>query len=129
MKFEVGDVAQCSLGIAGRIKSIQTQKFGENMSRPLYVGERLDNGNPWSTVVPRPLSNGDFVYEGPGYFVDRCGERWLVGEDPDGDLVGINILSPDPIVQYWDPGGRVRCGVAEQHARDLTGPLFARSKA
>lgn len=67
-----------------------------------------------------------FLYEEPGYFRDTTGERWLVGEDPDGDLVGINVLSPDPQVQYWDPCGRVLGTGTKPHARDLIGPSFAK---
>lgn len=77
---------------------------------------------------PDTVDNPLFVYEGPGYFVDRTGDRWLVGEDPDGDLVGINVLNEDPSVQYWGPCGRVP-GAKGGHARDLVGPYRARRVA
>lgn len=76
------------------------------------------------------VTNPGFLYDGPGYYRDRCGERWLVGEDPDFDLVGVNVNSiKHPEVQFWDPCGRVRCGKTKEHERDLMGPHIVRRRS
>lgn len=85
----------------------------------------LSGGNPKGRPEDDPdtVSNPRFVYDGPGYFLDRTGTRWLIGEDADGDLVGINLLTEDPLVRYWDPCGRA---ISPDRTRDLVGPLLAR---
>lgn len=70
-------------------------------------------------------TNDDFIYDGPGYYCDVSGNRWLVGEDADGDLVGIQPQQGDPVVHYWKPTGK-RFHSLEPHPYDLCGRLFDR---